>query len=131
MSGSNDLLADPYVQAQPESLPFWQAAARGQLVSRRCLSCARVHWYPRAICPFCHGATEWVPLSGRGTLYAFSTLQRARPPYTVAYVTLAEGPTMMTNLVDLGASAPTLGMPLRVVFRATEEGRAVPKFTAL
>jgi hypothetical protein len=29
-----------------------------------------------------------------------STFVRATPPYTIAYVTLEEGPTMMTNIID-------------------------------
>lgn len=128
---ASDFTSDPYVLAQPEARPFWEAAARGELLGKACEDCARVHWYPRAICPFCGSArTRWQPLSGRGTVYAFSTLRRASPPYTVAYVQLAEGPTMLTNLVDLDESAMRIGLPVRVVFRPTDEGRVAPKFTA-
>lgn len=131
MTPADTLMADPYVAASPENLPFWQAAQAGRLLGKACSDCGRFHWYPRCICPYCRSArTEWRQLSGVGKVYAFSTLRRASPPYTVAYVQLAEGPVMLSNLVDLGDAAPAIGMPVRVVFRATEEGRMAPKFTA-
>lgn len=124
------LLDDPYVAAHPENRPFWEAAEQGQLLGKRCDCCDRVHWYPRSICPFCGSSrTRWTPLSGRGRVYAFSTLRRAQPPYIVAYVQLDEGPMVLTNLVELGAAVPEIGMHVRVVFRRTEHGRNAPKFT--
>ena len=38
--------------------------------------------------------------SGNGTIYTYSVMRRAPMPYAIAYVTLDEGPTMMTNIVD-------------------------------
>jgi len=130
MDHPDALLDDPYVAASPEALPFWQAAQQGRFLGKACSDCERFHWYPRAICPFCGSArTVWKPLSGAGQVYAFSTLRRADPPYTVAYVQLAEGPVVLSNLVDLGDTAPTIGLPVRVVFRPTAQGRSAPKFT--
>jgi len=40
-----------------------------------------------------------VEVSGKGTIYTFSVMQRADPPYCIAYVELAEV-RMMTNIVD-------------------------------
>src|SRR3546814_11726026 len=54
---------------------------------------------------------------------------RADPPYTLAYVTLAEGPTMMTNIVDADPAALAIGQPVRIVWRAAEDGTPVPCFT--
>ena len=46
-------------------------------------------------------ARDWnVPASGKGKIYSFSVMERANPPYAAAYITLAEGPTMLTNIVD-------------------------------
>ena len=60
-----------------------------------------MHHYPRAICPFCFSdKTEWSEASGKGTIYTYSVMRRAPVPYAIAYVTLDEGPTMMTNIVD-------------------------------
>jgi hypothetical protein len=125
-----DFHDDPFVASNPENLPFWQAAEAGRLLGKRCTDCGRHHWTPRCICPFCGSAnTAWVPLSGRGSIHAFSTLRRASPPYTVAYVELAEGPRLLTNLVDMDEAAMRIGAPVKVVFRRTAEGRQAPKFT--
>ena len=122
-------LDDPFVAAHPENRPFWEAAEQGRLLGKCCNDCARHHWSPRVVCPFCGSAnTAWVPLSGRGRIHAFSTLRRADPPYTVAYVELAEGPRMLTNLVDMADADMQIGAPVQVVFRRTEEGRHAPKF---
>lgn len=125
-----DLQADPFVAAAPEHLPFWQAAEQGRLLLPRCGACARFHWTPRPVCPFCASVdVAWAPASGRGRVYACSTLRRADPPYTVAYVEVDEGPRLLTNLVDMPEAALAIGTPVRVVFQRTDEGRMAPKFT--
>lgn len=122
---------DPNVTAQPENRPFWQAAEEGRLLGKACKSCGQFHWTPRVVCPFCRSTdTHWLPLSGLGEIHACSTLRRASPPYTVAYVQLAEGPTLLTNLVDMAEADMRIGAPVQVVFRRTEDGRMAPKFTA-
>lgn len=121
---------DPYVTSQPESAPFWEAAENKELLGKRCRDCGKFHWYPRALCPFCGSLnTEWQPLSGHGRLYAFSTLRRAKPPYTVAYVELDEGPRVLTRLVHVDPSQLAIGTPVHVVFERTPEGRNAPVFS--
>ena len=87
----------PAPHPHPDTQAFWDAAANGKFVIRRCDACGKVHWYPRPICPFCASpATRWVEASGRGTVYSYSVNRHADPLYIIAYVTLAEGPTMLT-----------------------------------
>ena len=112
----------------PESAPFQDAAAEGRFMLRRCTACGRAHWYPRAVCPFCFGETAWEQASGRGTVYSWSVMRRADPPFSIAYVTLEEGPTMMTSLVDCDLDALRIGMAVEVVFKPAEGGAAVPCF---
>ena len=111
-----------------ESLPFHAAAAEGRFLIRRCTDCGRAHWYPRVFCPFCAGATEWEEASGRGTLFTWSTMVRADTPYTLAYVTLAEGPTMMTNIVECDPPTLTVGQAMELVFDRSPDGTAIPCF---
>jgi uncharacterized OB-fold protein len=120
---------DPFAAAFPETRAFWQAAEQGQLLLNTCDDCKRPHWYPRAVCPLC-GSTRltWRAASGRGTLYAFSTARRATPPYTLAYVQLDEGPTLMTNIVDCTPESLRIGMPVTVTFQRSDEGRMMPFF---
>ncbi|HEX6721159.1 MAG TPA: OB-fold domain-containing protein [Burkholderiaceae bacterium] len=111
----------------PDNEGFVAAAKEGRFVLRWCDDCGKTHWYPRATCPHCWSErTQWKPASGRGTVYSYSTMQRADPPYTLAYVTLAEGPTMLTNLVGVGPYR--IGMPVQVQFVASDDGTPVPVF---
>ena len=116
-------------QVMPETKPFWDAAAEGRLVIKHCTACNQPHHYPRSICPFCGSdATEWRPASGRGTFYTYSIMRRVPEPYAIAYVTLEEGPTMMTNIVDCDLDSVRIGQSVRVVFKPTEGGPPVPMF---
>lgn len=120
----------PAPQVLPESLPFWQAADAGRLVLKSCRACGQVHHYPRDLCPFCLSEdTEWIAASGTGTVYSFSTMGQGDAAYTLAYVTLAEGVTVMTNLVDCDPARVAIGQAVRVVFRPSQGGHAVPMFT--
>ena len=112
-----------------ETQAFWNAAREGRFVVPTCAGCGKAHWYPRAICPFCDSAkVEWRAASGKGAIYTFSVMRRAKEPYVIAYVTLAEGPTMMTNIVDCNVDALHIGQPVMVTFVPTEGGPPVPMF---
>ena len=111
----------------PDNEAFLAGAREGRLLLRHCDDCGKTHWYPRAVCPHCWSSkTQWKPASGRGTVYSWSTMQRVDPPYTLAYVTLAEGPTMLTNLV--GAGPYRIGMRVQVLFQPSDDGTPVPVF---
>lgn len=113
----------------PDTLAYWEAASQGRFLIKRCLDCGQAHWYPRAICPFCFSdRTEWQPGSGRGTIYACTVVRRAPQPFAQAFVTLAEGPTMLTNLVDCDLDALAIGQAVEVVFRPSDGRWLVPIF---
>lgn len=114
----------------PETRPFWEAATEGRLLLKRCRSCGETHYYPRSLCPFCgSGETEWLTASGGGTIYAYSVMRRAEAPFAIAYVTLDEGVTMMTNLVDCDLDGIRIGQRVRLVFMPSDGGPPVPAFT--
>lgn len=112
-----------------ETAPYWAACQAGTLRLKRCNACGRTHFYPRAICPFClSGDTAWFQASGRGTVYSYSVMRRADPPYAIAYVTLDEGVTMLTHIVDCAFDDIAIGQRVELAFRASESGQAVPVF---
>lgn len=120
----------PAPRVLPESLAYWEAADTKRLLVKRCKDCGEVHFYPRDICPHClSDATEWVESVGQGTVYSFSTMGRGEAAYTLAFVTLDEGVTLMTNLVDCDPAHLAIGQRVRVVFKPSEGGHAVPMFT--
>ncbi|MDT7953676.1 MAG: OB-fold domain-containing protein [Acetobacteraceae bacterium] len=115
--------------ANPESSAFYQAAEQGRFLVPRCTACGRAHWYPRAQCPFCFGPVTLEPASGKGVVYSFSVMRRATPVTTIAYVTLEEGPTMLTSLVDCDVDAIRIGQAVNLVWKATEGGPPLPCFS--
>lgn len=120
---------DAYAAAYPETRPFWEAAAEGRLLLKACRACGRAHWYPKVVCPFCHSVDlEWREASGRGTVYTYSVMRRVEVPYVLAYVTLEEGPTLMTNIVDCDVDSVRIGQAVQVRFRQAPQGRTVPIF---
>jgi len=55
-------------------------------------------------------------------------MRRVPVPYALAYVTLDEGVTMMTNIVDCDLDSIRIGQRVRVVFKPTDGGPPVPMF---
>src|SRR3984893_7485604 len=101
-----------------ETQTFWDAASRGRFLVPRCNSCGKAHWYPRALCPFCFSdKTVWEEASGKGRIYTYSGMRRAPEPYAIAYVTLEEGPTMLTNLVNCEFDSLKVGQNVILVFK--------------
>ena len=111
----------------PEGEYFAHLAAGRFMLQRGRSSGAWVH-PPRVAAPG-SGETglEWVPASGRGTVYA-STLVRARPPaadYNVVLVELDEGPRLLSRVDGLGAVQIGLRVQARIV---DEQGTPVVVF---
>ena len=119
------MASKPVPVPTPETKPFWDGCAAGELRIQRCTDCERPYFYPRPVCPHC-GSTDvgWFTASGDATLYSYVINHRPAPgfeddaPYAIAVVQLAEGPRMMANIVGLPPTpgALVLDMPLRVRF---------------
>lgn len=113
-----------------ESKPFWDAATEGKFLIKRCTGCKKAHWYPRAICPFCFSEeTVWEESPGEGVIYTYSVMHRSPTgPYAIGYVTLNEGPAVLTNFVDVAPDGLSIGQKVKVRFEPTEGGPPVPVF---
>jgi len=115
-----------------ENKPFWEAAGQGRLMVGFCNACGENHYYPRSICPICYSTdTELKETSGLGQIYSFSVTRQADPPHIIAYVTLNEGVTMLTNIVDCDAGTLRIGQRVRVHFVEAEDCCAIPMFSPL
>ena len=120
-----------FVGTTPGTEPYWDAAKDGKLMVKVCNDCKKPHYYPRGICPHCFSTNlEWKQAKGTGEIYTYSIMHAAKPAYVIAYVTLDEGVSMMTNIVDMDAKAVKVGQKVKVVFKDMDDGHKLPCFTA-
>jgi uncharacterized OB-fold protein len=122
-------------QPTPETQPFWDGTNAGELRLQRCDACSHVYFPPRPFCPKCAGRkVSWFAASGRATLYSYIIHHRPAPgftpPYSIAVVELAEGPRMMTNIVECPQTpeALQLDMPLDVLFTKVSDTISLPQW---
>ncbi|MDI6795679.1 MAG: Zn-ribbon domain-containing OB-fold protein [Desulfatibacillaceae bacterium] len=126
----------PLPIVQPWSEAFWAGAREGKLLLQHCKECSATIFYPRKFCPECWSADiEWRQASGKATVYTFSTAYDmveprfwADLPYTIAYVDLAEGPRMMTRIVDCAPEDIKVGMKVEVTFHKLDDKFSLPFF---
>lgn len=112
-----------------DNQPYWAAIDNDKLILRKCRACDAFHHYPRPVCPFCFSSdTTFQEAAGIGVIYTFSVMRRAAKPYVIAYVTLPEGISIMTNIVDCDPDSVRIGAQVKVVFRETESGQKAPMF---
>jgi uncharacterized OB-fold protein len=120
--GGTEAFSVPEVTDDPATRPFWDGLKAGRLLLERCRACQAIIWYPRGFCPHCGGAgTDWIEASGRGTVYTYTVARRsfgrwaAAVPYVIAYVELAEGPRVLSNVVGVPPDDVTVGLEVEVV----------------
>jgi uncharacterized OB-fold protein len=120
----------------PETAPFWDGCRAGRLLIQRCAACGNRQFYPRLVCTRCAARRlEWLAASGRATVESFTVVRQAISPayagdvpYVVAIVRLAEGPTMMSNIVQCEPEQVAIGMAVTVVFEPLDADITLPKF---
>ncbi len=119
----------------PDALerPFFEAAARGELLYQRCPKCRHAQFYPRAVCTACGADPEWATASGRGAVHTYTVVrQNGVPPfkdelpYVVAMVELPEGVRMMGNVTGCPIESVRIGMLVEAYAVECAEGLAVP-----
>lgn len=123
----------------PDSGPFWQGCARGELLVQHCSDCGARRIPPRPMCPACNSLRqEWRAVSGRGTVWSFVVphppllpAYTDLAPYNVIVVSLDEDPSLrlVGNLISdadapINSVDPTtirIGEAVRVVFQSVGE----------
>jgi acetyl-CoA acetyltransferase/uncharacterized OB-fold protein len=124
------------VHADPRSAPFFNQAARDELMLKRCGRCERWLAPTASGCPECgEDADElaWAAASGQGTLVSWSVVhpRRAGPVAVPALVELTEGPWLATGLRLSGPeqlAGLTAGQSVEAEFVHPEEGASYPLF---
>ena len=110
----------------------------GKLMGSRCVETGEIFIPPRAICPRTYSTNmEWVELSGKGKLVAFTAVYIGttamiqagfdrRNPYVTGIVELDEGPRFSAQITGVDPEQPDLawiGRPLDAVFIERGEGQ--------
>lgn len=129
----------------PRTAPYFEGAARGELVIPRCGACGAWCWYPAERCGRCgHQDLAWTATSGRGSLFSWAVVRRAflpafedMVPFVTGLVALHDDPAVriVSYVVDTDPDDLVAGLPVRAEFRplafSTVPGRSVvaPVFT--
>jgi uncharacterized OB-fold protein len=129
-------VAKPLPPLTTEMAPFWEAARRHTLVVQRCRDCGAHRFPARDICSRCLSRqAEWVPVSGRGTIFSYAIMHQvyhpafaAEVPYAVVVVELEEGARLVSNVVGCAAGELKIGLPVEVVFEDVTAEVTLPKF---
>lgn len=116
--------------------PYWEGAKRKELLIQRCKSCGKRWFPPSAACPACSAFDhEWASVSGKGEVVTYTVVHRppgpafaGRTPYVLAVIELAEGPRMLTNVVECDPSEVSIGMPVEVTFEEIAPDAVLPQF---
>jgi hypothetical protein len=129
-----------------DARPFFEAAARGELLVQRCTATGRLVFPPRALSPFAPRAPlAWVPVSGRGAIWSFVVAHppllpwfAERAPYVVLAVALDEDPRvrLVGNVVaraggpidEVPASSIRIGARVRACFERLADQIALPRW---
>ena len=107
------MTADPRFDG-PGPDELWRAAlAEGRFLIQRCRSCAKHRFPPALVCAACGAAAlEWVPASGRGTVYASTIVREHEGGYNIALIELAEGARLLSRVDGIAPEAVVIGMPV-------------------
>jgi hypothetical protein len=102
---------------------YWTGGADGRLHVQHCASCDRFLMPPVESCPGCAGTPTFKPVSGRATVFTYTTNHQPfhpniPPPNLIAVVVLDEQDDvrLITNLIDCTEDDIAIGTPVQVRF---------------
>lgn len=103
---------------------YFAALATSRFEIPRCEDCQQWHFFPRVSCPYCGSeALRWAEPSGAGTVYSTTIVRRPdHGDYTVCLIDLAEGPRMMSRVVDVPTEEVHIGQAVRARVDHLAEG---------
>ena len=101
-----------------ESAEFFDGAARGELMIKRCDVCGHSLRPDAIACSKCHAtALSWVRASGHGSIVSWIVVHRDdHEPPVVGLVELDEGPWLHARLLDVDHDLLTVGDAVDVDF---------------
>lgn len=133
-------MSDFAIERDERSAPFFDAAAEGHLLIRRCASCGLAYAPHVARCRDGEDLT-WEQTSGEGALVTWAVEHTppldavlASPDGTAVvfgFVELTEGPWLQVPIVDADPATLHAGIAMRVRFVRPGDGEAMPAFAPI
>ena len=107
-----------------------------RIMGAKCPKCGIVYCPPRANCSRCYISTEWIEMSGQGTIVTYTITYYSPPtgfdrkvPFVIAYVKLDGSDFIILAVVEMeDVNLARVGMRVEVVFRKEREGRITDFF---
>ncbi len=115
---------------------FWESCKNHAMELQKCSACDYWRFYPSPVCHSCGSCDyEWLPVSGKGTIWTYTVLYRARGnsfaddmPIAIALIELEEGAFMMSNIIDCQPEDLKIGLPVTIDYGAINEDCTLPLF---
>ena len=119
---------------------FYDFCKEEALCFQKCTSCGTFRHVPREMCAQCNSFEwEWIPSSGKGTIYSWVVINRAlhpafydpnpeAVPMAPVVVEMEEGVRLLGNMVDCPPDQLKMDMPVEVVYEAVTEDVTLPRF---
>ena len=126
----------PLPDVTPRMRPFYEAAAERRLVIQQCAGCAATRFPAVETCSNCLGRDmRWIEAEGTGEVFSFVVMHQIyhpwftdHAPYVVAQIKLAEGPRILSTVVDVAPDRVRIGMPVQVDFLTCSDQVTLPVF---
>jgi uncharacterized OB-fold protein len=128
--------AKPLPKIEPDAARYWDSLKHHSMLVPRCRACGQSYFPPSDFCPQClSDDTEWVAVSGSGSVYSSVTMHRAYTPayeqdvpYNVSLVDLDEGVRMWTNVIGCPPSEVHCGMRVEIVYEDVTDNVTLARF---
>lgn len=116
---------------------YFEFLAEEKLMGAKCPKCGNVDLPPRRLCSKCLAETEWLQLSGKGSLETFTAVYVGakvmsdkgydrKHPYVFAVVKMEEGPSVSGQLIGINETDPStysIGLEVEATFVKSEVGK--------
>ena len=110
---------------------FQRALAEQEILLPKCDDCGAFHFFPRVLCPHCHGtAISWQRASGKGRVHTTTVVRRKLErggDYNVCMVELEEGVRMMSRVEGIAPGDVAIDMDV-TAFVGEADGAPVVLF---
>lgn len=123
----------PLPRPDPQTRPYWDGAAAGELRYQRCAGCQKVQLIPRSLCEHCQCPDlHWEVSNRRGRVKTFTIVHRAplpvfkdQVPYAIVIIDMDEGFRVMANVLPEVQKILSVGARVSMGFQMVH-GMALP-----